>query len=135
MSCLSRIHNAVTCVGPASNQDSSSGSYLLVHVKLKISNIDEYLIKSLLILITKGRHKDTVNFVFSVVLCYYYESAIAKILCSYICILIIKIRANDFGGGPVTFRSNWPSRPVEKVVLALPLDTVPAVLCFTMTRD
>ena len=34
---------------------------------------------------------------------------------------MIKIRASDFGGGPVTFRYNWPSRPVEILVLALPL--------------
>ena len=33
-------------------------------------------------------------------------------------IFIMKIRASDFGGGPVTFRYNWP---VEKLVLALPL--------------
>ena len=41
--------------------------------------------------------------------------AIAKILGSYIRILIIKIRASDLGGGPVTFRYNWP---VEKNCLS-----------------
>ena len=48
---------------------------------------------------------------------------IAKFLRRYIRIFIIEIKAIDFGGGPVTFKYNWPSRPVEKLVLALPLYT------------
>ena len=48
------------------------------------------------------------------------NQAIAKIY-GAIFNLIIKIRASDFGGEPVTVRYNWPSRPVEKLVLALPL--------------
>ena len=35
---------------------------------------------------------------------------------------MIKIRASDFGRGPVNFGNNWLSRPVEILVLALPLD-------------
>ena len=59
--------------------------------------------------------------------------AIPKILRSYISFCIIKIRASDFGGGPVTFRYNWPSRPVEKLVLALPLNGILYIIRWSKT--